>query len=661
MLSNVGLAALFFSLLFALGLPLSVLLGVRLFGRPSYLMLTLAAVLGMALLIVLAANTLALGISWRTTPVFAFLVWLSAALMAFARQWRLTRTLVPLAVLTWGAKRFGLLLALVCAAAVLLSLSKPDNALLGMRLGIDAALYGDTAQLLLEQDSTSGLADLAASSPTSFGPAALMVHLRWGAPLLLALFTWLAHLTHSYEAALPVLAVCLGLSAAATIALARRVGFNKPLALLCGALVITNYPIIHLSLEGQWPQAIALPIFLSIVLLWAAVARLPGRPPTASLLGIALLLSASALVYSEYLPVLFALLVTACVLEAVRRQWRAAKYRLLTLCLALVLAAILVLPYILRLVPHLLGLTTEGVGYPTPLMLYPSEVVGLGSIWTRWEEWITPNSMPVELFRENWIRDAMLAIAVTCLFAMGTWRITRTTREWPIWVASFIVVSLMGLGFAVSLHTGYLWSKGVVTFAPIILVCVLFAIAPRSRAGLTPQVLSVALVTLFATYVSFTAIGGIRTFRESSRPLFSDVLAVRDYFRSAPPCAVLLRPRGLSGNEVDSEGYGTSPTRQTDRVHDFTLVALFRDHPVLDSWSGEPIADQQELSPGELPVCLAFDMSGSPLDTIAISTKYHELFRTEHWVVADSGLSLEQLQNQGIDAFYQGLFDLSAP
>ena len=54
-------------------------------------------------------------------------------------------------------------------------------------------------------------------------------------------------------------------------------------------------------------------------------------------------------------------------------------------------------------------------------------------------------------------------------------------------------------------------------------------------------------------------------------------------------------------------------------------------------------------------------MSGSPLDTIAISTKYHELFRTEHWVVADSGLSLEQLQNQGIDAFYQGLFDLSAP
>ena len=657
MLADLLLALLFLTIFLVAGAPFALYLAGSARRQLGYPTIALAGVLGMAAALIGASNLLAVGVSLRATAVVLACAWV-ALLAGLVAVWIRLKPFVPAVTPVWVAQRVGLVVCLVAGAAVLLSSAKSGGSILNFRLGIDSAMYGDTAQVLLEGNGgVTGFEAMSAASPTGFGPAALMVHMRWGTPILLALFTQVTWLAHSYQVVVPLLAVTLGLSAAISIAIARRVGLSRPISLVVGFVLLFSYPLLHLSLEGQWPQAMALPLVLATFLVWL---RMPSRGSRREMamvvLELALLLAASTMIYSEYLPILLVIFALGSALLFARRQSVAAWQGLVALTGGVLVAAVLVAPYTLRLVPHLLGLTLVGVGYETPLLMLPTEVIGLGSIWSRWGEWITAGSMPTGLERENPIRDLALALIVAALYAYGTLWIARTSREWSAWVATFMVVVGLGLYFAVFKHSGYLWSKGIVTLAPLVLVAVIVGLMAIGSSSRRWHSVSVGLLVALSVYIVFTGINGIRDFKASSRALTSDVLEVREFMRTAPPCITLLRPRGLTAGGFDAESYSSSPTRQSDRVLDFGLVPVFREDPVLDSWSMDPIAYQGDLADVRERVCVIVNTNMNDIDLRALTADKRVLFLNDHWAVLDGGVTLDELRARGADDFYAELF-----
>lgn len=619
--------------------------------------LVISGSLGISLVLAVAANALHIGSSWSLAIWLVFVIWLVSVLLVSTNR-RFVNERRLLVQIRSILKPLGLINFFVGVSAVLLTFSKPDNAMIGLRLGVDFALYTDASQLLLERPSLA-LPELVESSSTSFGPAAFVTHIRWGAPILVAFSSWVTQQSHSYQILIPLLASCVGLLAAVTTVLARSTGLNKTVATLSGLLVVFNAQVISLALEGSLPQVIFLPLFVTVLFELREFQAVSFRHCARISIELSLLLASCALVYSEFLPIILMLLLIATFLEAFRRGWSTANSVFLKLGLTLTLTILLILPHSIALLKHLMNLTTQGVGYPIPHLILPSEVVGLGSVWTRWTDWMTPAAMPKLLSRENLNYDILFALFVTIFLVAGGLRILRTCPNWRIWVASGLVVAPMAFQFIVNNRNSYLWMKSIVSFIPLLVVSLLLGVC---SVKILRGVVAHTLIALILIAVGVTASRGITSFRESSRPLFVNVFEVRDYLKSRPSCALLFRPRGLtSGGESQSLWWHASQKRNVDRVHDFAMVSIFRENPILDSWSGEPIGSRSRDLDDTLPVCIAFEVNVDAYGSASVFERYSDVFRNEHWIVSSAGLSVRELRSNGIDTFYKEFFEPTMP
>ena len=642
-----------------MGLPLSIVVTKSICKRPNFLVLTCSAVFGFGITLVASANCLALGFSWKTTSLVTLSVWVVSVLF-FALQLYLNQTDVSFTLISWGLCRFGFLNLLVGSSAILLSISKPGDAILNLRLGVDFALYSDAAQLLIEMPSL-GLSQLYENSPTTFGIAAFANHLRWGAPIILALSTWFTRQAHSIQAIIPIAAISIGLVSNITIVLARKLGLGRIISILSGLLIIVNFQIISFALEGHFPQLIFMPFFLSILFLWSEICRQPGIARLVTVSGIAILISGSVLVYSEYILILLALLSIITILETIGKKWSTVRNTFISFLFTVALSAAFVPAYTLRLIKHILGLSVQ-VGYPIPHFLLPAEFIGVGTVWTRWADWMTPSALPVGLSRQHRFSDVVVSLVVIFLAAIGVWSIRHRSSGFRMLAASGVIALVILRQFVVTTPNSYLWVKGIVPFSPLILLTVLLGI---SSIAIWQGIFSKVLMSLLTVSICFTAFSGIASFRASARPLFEDSLTVRGYLNSQPTCAVLLQPRGWTPIEVYREAsWNGSITRIRDYVYDHNLVPIFRSNPVLDSWGVAPLAWRQTDVVQRLQVCLvfskAFSSSSSRMHPLNSDT-YREVLRTKHWVVVETTIEVYELGEMGIDALYLDFLQPASP
>lgn len=498
----------------------------------------------------------------------------------------------------------------------------------GMRIGVDAALYADGAQVMLESTGQSGLAAMSAVSPTSFGPAGLLNHLRWGTPMLMAMGTKLFGLDHSYQIVMPLMAVMIALTALLVVVLCKKLQLPNWVSLVTGIMVVFNYPLLHLVIEAQWPQAMSLPLIITIFVLWdKSVER-----NFSFLILNSVLIAGSVLLYGEYLPILLGILFGIAIIE-IGTEGIARSLRSVSIVVtSVVLAGLIIFPYTQKYLSHLFGLSLS-VGYPTPHQANASEILGIGSIWSRWEEWNTIENTPIALVREHVMMDMCLSLVALCALRWGFHQVRRNQKNWEPWFAVMCMACVLWFRFSYSLGKGYLWSKSVATLSPLLLIVVIYGVWQIPKLQQHLRWLKAATVGLVLSGVMITGIRGIIDFRDSERPISRDTLDVGKFLRNGDGCVVLLRELGATKDGVNMW--------IRDLNFHYAMTAIFRHNPVLNGhgfidFQGDPESISKR-------VCVVLDSDGSDIDLARIATKHPILFKNKHWVVVDGGFSLDKL------------------
>ena len=609
------------------------------FGFPFALLLTgegkigeelnvvaLSCVLGIAISVIICSNVISFGGSLAVALAWCFIVWLAVIIIK--------RPLILVRRYLWSV---GFALVFIASQSLLIGFTKPFDALFGVRIGIDAALYADGAQVMLESTGQSGLAAMSAVSPTSFGPAGLLGHLRWGTPMLMALATKLFGLQHSYQIIMPLMAVMIASAALLVVVLCKQLQLPKWVSLFTGLMVVFNYPLLHLVIEAQWPQAMSIPMLLALVVCW----QKESNHRLEFLLTNGLLLAALSLFYGEFLPVVILILVSAEILNIRFKTFAGLFTNGSVVVRSLIIAGILIFPYSIKYLNHLFTLSLS-VGYLTPHMVNAAEALGIGSIWTRWQEWFTIEESPVVLIRQHIWRDSAISILVVLTIRWGLFRIVRQESQWSIWMACAGISAALWYRFYFTLDNGYLWSKAITSMSPMLLVLVVYGIWHLSGDHRILNLMKSTLVSAVLAIIVVTAIHQIQLFRLSSRPIYADVIQAKQFLEKNSHCAVLLKERGSTDLGVDMW--------LRDRVFDYSLTAVFRLNPILGN--GSTIDYSLNLDPRN-GICAVFDNSEQEINIKNIRLQNKIIFKNEHWVIVDCGPSFDLLAKIGPHEFYK--------
>ena len=421
---------------------------------------TMSCVLGIAISVIICSNVISFGGSLSAALMWCFLVWLFVVLMKGNLLFN-CRYL----------KSVGFALLFVAGQSLLIGFTKPFDALFGVRIGVDAALYADGAQVILESTGQSGLEAMSSASPTSFGPAGLLVHLRWGTPMLMAMATRLFGLEHSYQIIMPLMAVMIGSTALLVVVLCKKLQLPNWVAVITGVMVMFNYPLLHLAIEGQRAQAMSIPIVIGIFLSW----QCENERGIKLAIFNALLFCALVLFYGEYLPIMLAILVLAAIFEVGKKCFVRSLESLREIAIVIATTGIIIFPYTVKYLGHLTRLSLN-VGYSTPHQVNGSEILGIGSIWTRWPDWITIGETPISIARQNTLRDWFLSLILLVLIRLGFHLLVRKARNWEFWFALMWVLIVLWLRFSYFSSQGYLWSKSATSMSPLLLVAVVYGV-----------------------------------------------------------------------------------------------------------------------------------------------------------------------------------------
>ena len=138
---------------------------------------------------------------------------------------------------------------------------------------------------------------------------------------------------------------------------------------------------------------------------------------------------------------------------------------------------------------------------------------------------------------------------------------------------------------------------------------------------------------MIASGVGATGIRGVSDFRESARPIYRDVLAVRNFMDNGQNCVVLLKEKGatLHGPQMWIP----------DLIFRTSMTAVLRNTPVLDFYHG--LIDYRGPHLTTKRVCIVLDSYELDDGLVQSSTVHPILFRNRHWVVIDGGMSLNKL------------------
>ena len=240
MINDIFLSVALGAVFVAFGFPFALLLAGEGTIGEELRVVTMSCVLGIAISVIICSNVISFGGSLAVALVWCLLIWLVVVLIKR-----------PLILVGRYLRSIGFALVFIAGQSLLIGFTKPFDALFGVRIGIDAALYADGAQVMLESTGQSGLAAMSAVSPTSFGPAGLLGHLRWGTPMLMALATKLFGLQHSYQIIMPLMAVMIASAALLVVVLCKQLQLPKWVSLFTGLMVVFNYPLLHLVIEAQ--------------------------------------------------------------------------------------------------------------------------------------------------------------------------------------------------------------------------------------------------------------------------------------------------------------------------------------------------------------------------------------------------------------------------
>ena len=578
---------------------------------------TMSCVLGIAISVIICSNVISLGGSLAVALAWCFIVWL--AVIVVKR---------PIILVQRYLRSVGFALMFVAGQSLLIGFTKPFDALFGMRIGVDAALYADGAQVMLESTGQSGLAAMSAVSPTGFGPAGLLNHLRWGTPMLMGMATKLFGLDHSYQIIMPLMAVMIASTALLVVVLCKKLQLPNWVSLLTGVIVVFNYPLLHLAIEGQWPQVMSLPLVIAIFVLWdKSIKR-----NTPFVISISILIAASVLFYGEYLPILLGILIGTTVIEIGTEGIARALRSALVVISTVVVTGLIIFPYTQKYVSHLFGLSLS-VGYPTPHLANASEILGIGSIWSRWEDWNTIKRSPIALVREHAALDLFMSLIALSALRWGIFKLCKYQKNWENWFAVVCMACVLWFRFSYSLGKGYLWSKSVTTLSPILLIAVVYGIWQSPQLLRNFKWLRHVVISFLVSAVVATGVRGIIDFRESARPISRDTLEVGSFLDKGQGCVVLLKELGTTKDGINMW--------IRDLTFRYSMTAIFRHNPVLN---GHGFIDFQGDSESiSKRVCVVLDSDGSDLDLARIATKHPILFQNKHWVVIDGGISLDKL------------------
>jgi len=581
--------------------------------------ISVACALGVAIPLVTCSTIMSLGGWWTFCICVNLTIWI-ASIVVLIRTNRFDGQVSVLKNATrMDSKAVCLLLALVACSAILISASKPNDAIMGVRIGIDSALYADGAQMLLENNGARGFEAISAATTTIFGPAAFLSHLRWGVPVLLAEVTKLFALDHSYLSVIPLLALFLGLSGLIAVSLCKRLLLPTHTSIFGGMAVATNYVFINLAIEGQWAQSMSIPFFLLFVCLESE----KNKRFDPSLLGASLMLVAGTLFYGEMTPIFLFMYFLILVKKLWLNPLRSSAYQVTRSLVLILLAGVMIFPYIKKYIEHLGGLSLA-VGYALPHWMNGSELLGIGSIWTYgWEKSVQPTMSGRRM--EFWDFARSQTSYILLLFGMFT--ILRKKIDSYLWFGFFAVFAVLWLRFNQFGSSEYLWVKVLSSFTVLCLIVVIFAI--YKFRSIVSTLLSNCLLFLLGLSILFTTYQQLENYRSVSRPISRDILEVRSFLEESEPCVIQVV---LSPENAD-------PFWDRDRVFLFSITPIFRGKLLVRGSQSikypfeEGINFAGELTEVPQRICLLIEKPLKEILGTGIEIPSNVVFENKHWKV----------------------------
>ena len=581
--------------------------------------ISVACALGVAIPLVTCSTIMSLGGWWTFCICVNITIWIASIVVLIRTNWFEGQEAALKNAIRMDSKAVCLLLALVACSAILISASKPNDAIIGVRIGIDSALYADGAQMLLENNGARGFEAISAETTTSFGPAAFLSHLRWGVPVLLAVVTKLFALDHSYLSVIPLLALLHGLSGLIAVSLCKRLLLPTHTAIFGGMAVATNYVFINLAIEGQWAQLMSIPFFL----LFASLESEKNKKFDPSLLGASLMLVAGTLFYGEMTPIF----IFVYFLILVKKLWlntlRISAYQITRSLVLIMLTGVMIFPYIKKYIEHLGGLSLA-VGYELPHWMNGSELLGIGSIWTHgWEKAVAPSMSARRM--EFWDFARSQTSYILLLFGMFT--ILRKQIDSYLWFGFFTVFAVVWLRFNQFGSSEYLWVKVLSSFTVFCLIVVIYAIYKFRL--IVSKFFSNCLLFLLGLSILFTTYQQLENYRSVSRPISRDILEVRSFLEESEPCViqVVLSPEN------------TDHSWLRDSVFLNLITPIFRDNVLvrvsqtIKYPSGDGINFAGELT--ELPqrICVLIEKPLKERLWTNVGIPANVVFENKHWKV----------------------------
>ena len=581
--------------------------------------ISVACALGVAIPLVTCSTIMSLGGWWTFCICVNLAIWIASIVVLIQTNQFDGQVSVLKNAIRMDSKAVCLLLALVSCSAILISASKPNDAIMGVRIGVDSALYADGAQMLLENNGARGFEAISAETTTIFGPAAFLNHLRWGVPVLLAGVTKLFALDHSYLSVIPLLALFLGLSGLIAVSLCKRLLLPMHTSIFGGMAVAINYVFINLAIEGQWAQLMSIPFFLLFVCLESE----KNKRFDASLLGASLMLVAGTLFYGEMTPIFLFMYFLILVKKLWLNPLRISTYQITRSLVLSLLAGVMIFPYIKKYIEHLGGLSIA-VGYELPHWMNGSELLGIGSIWTHgWEKAIQPKMSGRRMQFWDFARSQTSYI----LLLLGMFTILRKKIDNYLWFGFFTVFAVIWLRFNQFGSSEYLWVKVLSSFTVLCLIVVIFAIYKLRLTVST--LLSNCLLFLLGLSILFTTYQQLENYRSVSRPISRDILEVQSFLEESEPCVIQVV---LSPENADTFW-------DRDRVFLYLITPIFRGKLLVRGSQSikypfeEGINFAGELTEVPQRICLLIEKPLKERLGTNVGNPTNVVFENKHWKV----------------------------
>ena len=252
----------------------------------------------------------------------------------------------------------------------------------------------------------------------------------------------------------------------------------------------------------------------------------------ASLLGASLMLVAGTLFYGEMTPIFLFIYFLILAKKLWLTSMRISTYQVTRSLALILLAGVMIFPYIKKYIEHLGGLSLA-VGYELPHWMNGSELLGIGSIWTHgWEKAVAPSMSARRM--EFWDFARSQTSYILLLFGMFT--ILRKQIDSYLWFGFFTAFAVVWLRFNQFGSSEYLWVKVLSSFTVFCLIVVIYAIYKFRL--IVSKFFSNCLLFLLGLSILFTTYQQLENYRSVSRPISRDILEVRSFLEESEPCVI---------------------------------------------------------------------------------------------------------------------------